>query len=295
MVLHQVFEEERVITMAIRCWLLMGVVVAAGLHANGGGLAAEPSPEKLLTERGLDKHTDKGIYWIVAGEKGIVDSLRRIGVLISKMAIAGDKVLYYQNLEAEIEHWQNTRINLEAERDLVMQQIPQMPQRNPQEKAAVIEARAYLNQVNQNITVARAETEKRIRARITPARMQKLQDDFEKEKKIFLAAEEKLRPAYDDVKKQYNELQADLAVKNAVTAYASEKKVRSKLGPSPLLTGMLNKMLDAEVTYSPETAPQRAKKKRPKGRPVMTKERTNAKAVRPGASVPSEPAGDATS
>ena len=99
-------------------------------------------------------------------------------------------------------------------------------------KQQLAEARQYREFVAQDIRATNTEIARHRNLLVPPAEKAKAETDFKASRRVFLRAEADLRPSYDRVIQEYQELDKNDVVKNALKAHSQLSKANFVLGPS---------------------------------------------------------------
>ncbi|MDR3637600.1 MAG: hypothetical protein P4L84_27590 [Isosphaeraceae bacterium] len=223
------------------------------------GPTANVAPLEFLKSMGL---TQSGAYFLLASESEVYQGLKGLRPNLIRMAEAGDALVANAEVEATFQELDDTRIRLEEQLRHLLLAIPQMPRRTLEQKAELEQAMVVQYQTRQDLVTVNANIEVVNKRRLSPKQLAKLQDDFQARRRDFLQAASEFRPVFDKVKKQYDELKNDSRVIRALNAYGEANRFKAQLGPSLSFRKGVGTVIEAERTYSPETAPARVRAKR---------------------------------
>ena len=226
--------------------------------------AAPDSPEGPLNAKGLWR---SGIYFVVAGETEVLEKFKTIRPLIASMAQAFELFALALNKEALLAEAENVYSESKAQVDnanAVLSKMPNGTRANNIEKLDYQAAVAFRDGLVQGRDNAAAQVEAIRGQQVSAEQKQALVDDFMAKRAEYLKAAAELRPLYDKVKAEYDQLLADpavkKAVKNDVAEYHRTTKSDAALGPSGNLGKAIDMIRHAERAYSPETAAPKKKR-----------------------------------
>jgi hypothetical protein len=229
--------------------------------------AAKGPDEAFLNSRGL---TLTGANFVVASETEFLEKVETIRPLINEMAKAfGEHSLVLQN-EADLAGGEEYLNSLNARIDAVnavLAKIPNGSKSNSMEKQAYQETKATVDGLVQQRDDASGMVDALRAQQVSPEDKEKLATEFLAKRSDFLKATAELRPVYDKAISEYNKLQEDPAVKDALAAYKLTTKSAAAPGPSKNFQKAFALLRDAEWAYSPETAAAKAKAKRKARKP----------------------------
>lgn len=249
--------------MMLNRGILTAAVLFSCLVGNGGAIAATPTPEDVLRERGL---TRSGVYFVLKSEADVFAAVKHIRPAMVRMTTAGDKIIDNMVIEANFHEADDMRIWLAGQIQIYDIEIPMMPRQTYEQKARAQQAMAERNVLRENLVIARAQADTLRKRRLSPQQVEKLGLAFDKCKTEFVREREEMGPVVNATMKEYSELNADTAVRNALNAYGTMNKFKARIGPSPAMVKSIGGLKEVERAYSPETAPDRVNKSRRKSR-----------------------------
>jgi hypothetical protein len=240
----------------------MRVVAAVLMSAGLGGLAARAQePLDVLAKNGLTK---SGTFFVVASEEPVMQKLYNLRPVMGQMeqkymAVAA----IYQN-EYEYQMLNDYRIQVQGHLNDVRSQVNSMSPRTPQQRQAKAEAQQYQRSVEQELRDTNTQVQRRRSLLVGPAEKARAERDFKERRDAFVKAKGEMWPTVDETLKQYEQLNQNDSVKNALRAYNQEVKAHLKLGPSDKMKKSAQQVVAYEQNFSPETAtkPKKAPKRK---------------------------------
>jgi hypothetical protein len=255
----------------------LAAVLLATLGVLGGGsaVAADPSPEEVLKDRGL---TRTGSYYVLDLEAAFLKRLAEVQPLYEQLRGLFNKLVAVSQLEyayAEVdERWNllNERIgNVQAE-------IDAFP---PLNNNVLRQQWRDLLELERQLRVQwnEANRERNLRWKALPpdGQKEKLSDEFREQREDFLKKTRDLRALADTINAKYDELSKDDAVKKALGSLRLSTKTRVELGPSPEFKKRGTQLKNAEKDFSPENFTRKGKAR---GAPGQGKTKDTPKARR---------------
>ncbi len=210
--------------------LTIALLVALGMSADPAALAADQTPDQVLTSRGLKR---SGLLYVLDAESEFIPkvaklqpSFRQLKGQYDKLAAIAQNQAQYDQLNDEwtlvTERLSNVQAEIGAHPVLSNSELKQNWQN-------LLEAE---RQLQYRYSELRREVNLRYPRLVSDFEKGKLQAEFLKQREDFLEKSRELRTLSDKIKEDYGTLSRDAAVKKALDAQKVATKTRTALGPS---------------------------------------------------------------
>jgi hypothetical protein len=229
----------------------------------------DSSPEAILVRRGLKK---AGRFYVVPTEYEALEGYKRVLPYWKRTEEAWTELRAAWEIEYLLQSLDDQRINLNfiignlnAElASLANSRLAQAPIYRQQLQNQLQAAQAELTEVNRQFAVA-------IKRRVSDAKKEELRGTFMKLRAEFFDESNKLKPIFDKVSLEYEEVKKDDAVTNAIKTLKEEKKAPISLGPSERCRQMFSEVKESQklLSYNPDSFRGRKKprlEQNPKGK-----------------------------
>jgi hypothetical protein len=205
------------------------------------------------------------MFFVVASEEPVLQKLYNLRPVMGQMqqkymALAA----IYQN-EYEYQVLSDYRIQVQGHLNDVRNQVNSISPSTPQQRQAKAEAQQYQRAVEQELRDTNTQLQRRRNLLASSAVKAKTEDDFKDRRDAFVRAKGEMWPMVDETLKQYEQLNQNDSVKNALRAYNQGVKAHLKLGPSDKLKKGAQQAVAYEQNFSPETASKPKKTSKRKG------------------------------
>lgn len=240
--------------------LLATLIGLGGMPAR----ATEPTPEEVLTGRGLTKD---GKFYILPQEEDAVKGqlnkvlplVRDLNVLFDQWAANEQKKYMVGALNEEMAVCRAQYQNVQAMYSQLSRTsaVARMERQDLDQKSNALQL--YLGQLQNQRNLVQSQI-------ASPRVEQAHLDKVAKAREVFLQAYGEMNPVTDKLKTTYTAMGQDDKVVNALKVLGESKKVRFKLGPSDTIMKPMAVVNDAKRTLDPQFfQPTRFKSNRPKG------------------------------
>ncbi len=189
----------------------------------------DASPEAiLLAKRGLKK---EGLFYVIATEYQVAEGYHKLVPYWKVTAGAWGDLTQAVEIELYLQGLDDTRINLQSfinDLNLQLANIPNNPATKPARDALQQQkqvADANLRETNRLFAIA-------IKRRPAPGQIDRLRGIFLAKREEFYEESNKLKPVFDKVMQEYQELKKDKEVENAIKTLKEQTKAPVSIGPS---------------------------------------------------------------
>jgi hypothetical protein len=268
--------------------------VAVGLLALAATLADaavadDPNPEKLLEGRGLKLN---GTLYVVDQEGDFVPQVAKLRPGYGRLKATFVKLAAVMQDQAEYDYLNDQWTLVNEQLRNVQAEIDAHPPLSNnvlrQNWYNLLDAEKQLryqyNEIGREVNL-------RHRRLVGEREKERLQGEFQEQRKEFLEKSRELREQADRLKAEYEKLSKDEAVKKALDALKASTKGRAALGPSPAFKNASAWLADAVRSTSPDALKPRVARRGVRGTSKNTAKGKPqpAKAAQPKTPKPDDP------
>jgi len=240
-----------------------GLLTVLGALQGAAAIAAEQTPEEILTSRGLTKSS---ALYVLNAEADFLERFAQVQPhyfqlreLYDKLAAIAQYQYQYDVIENQYTLVTEQLRNVQAEQDA----FP------PTSNNVLKEQWRELLELERQLRIQRNELDRELNLRyknlVPDWQKEKLTAEFRKRREDFLKETQEPRAVADKIKEQYAGLSKDEAVKKALGALRLSTKTRLDLGPTLEFKKKSTELKNAERELSPanfarKAAPKKANK-----------------------------------
>jgi hypothetical protein len=242
-----------------RSWWAAGLLAVLGLGVGAAAVAADPTPDDVLKNRGL---TRSGRLYVLDAEADFLDkvgklqpSYRQLQGLYDELSPIVQNQDEYEELDRQRALVNEQLRNIQAEIDAHPPLSNNLLKENRQNLLAQErQLRFQWNELNREVNL-------RSKNLVPDWKRKILSNDFQKRQGAFLKEAGALRAQADQIKERYRELSKDDVVKNALDALRISTKARLGLSPSPEFKKTSTWLIRAERATASENILARPRRK----------------------------------